>query len=460
MLCLLDTVDYPSLFLGAIKAGIVPIPTNTMLSSKDYRSMLADSTAQALVVSDTVLPAFEPILASLPHLRHVIIVGENARGRPRLYDLIRDASDRFEPSQTSVDDMCYWLCTSGSTGTPKGAVHLHSHLMLSAELYARGILAMCEDDIILSASKLFFTYGLGTSLTFPIATGARTILTAARSTPETMFKLLAQHRPTVFFGIPSLYAAMLAMADPPERSALRLRVCVSAGEPLPAEIGKRWRERFGCDILDGMGSSEMGHIFISNRSDELRYGSSGKPVPGYKVRIADDAGRDVAPGEIGDVYVSGPTSAIMYWNNRERTKATFQGPWTKTSDNYCVDEDGYYIFAGRSDDMFKVSGQLVSPFEVEAALVTHPDVLEAAVIGLENENRLIKPKAFIVLKGGRTGTPALVEVLRQHVKTMLAPYKCPRWIEFVPELPKTAAGKTQRFKLRESAPPQPTRQGT
>src|ERR1700722_2113004 len=278
MLCLLDTVDYPSLFLGAIKAGIVPIPTNTMLSSKDYRSMLADSTAQALVVSDTVLPAFEPILASLPHLRHVIIVGENARGRPRLYDLIRDASDRFEPSQTSVDDMCYWLCTSGSTGTPKGAVHLHSHLMLSAELYARGILAMCEDDIILSASKLFFTYGLGTSLTFPIATGARTILTAARSTPETMFKLLAQHRPTVFFGIPSLYAAMLAMADPPERSALRLRVCVSAGEPLPAEIGKRWRERFGCDILDGMGSSEMGHIFISNRSDELRYGSSGKPV--------------------------------------------------------------------------------------------------------------------------------------------------------------------------------------
>src|SRR3984957_15131777 len=202
----------------------------------------------------------------------------------------------------------------------------------------------------------------------------------------------------------------------------------------------------------------MGHFFISNRSDELRYGSSGKPVPGYKVRIADDAGRDVAPGEIGDVYVSGPTSAIMYWNNRERTKATFQGPWTKTSDNYCVDEDGYYIFAGRSDDMFKVSGQLVSPFEVEAALVTHPDVLEAAVIGLENENRLIKPKAFIVLKGGRTGTPALVEVLRQHVKTMLAPYKCPRWIEFVPELPKTAAGKTQRFKLRESAPPQPTRQ--
>ena len=459
MLCLLDTIDYPSLFLGAIKAGILPIPTNTMLPSKDYQLMFADSRAQALVVSDTVLPAFEPILASLPYLRHVIVVGENARGRSRLGDLMRDASDRFEPAQTSVDDMCFWLYTSGSTGAPKGAVHLHSHLMLSAELYARGILAMGESDVILSAPKLFFTYGLGAALTFPIAMGATTILTAARSTPETMFKILVQHRPTVFFGVPTLYAAMLAMADPPQRSALRLRVGVSAGEALPAELGKRWRERFGCDILDGIGSTEMTHIYISNRPDDVRYGSSGKPVPGYEIRLADDAGRDVAPSEIGDVYVSGPTSAIMYWNNRERTKATFQGPWTKSGDKYRVDEDGYYVFAGRSDDMLKVSGQFVSPFEVEAALMTHPDVLEAAVIGLEDENRLIKPKAFIVLKGGSAGTASLAEVLKQHVKTMLAPYKYPRWIDFVPELPKTATGKIQRFKLRESAPPQPTRQG-
>jgi benzoate-CoA ligase len=451
MLCLLDTIDYPAAFLGAIKAGLVPIATNTLLTAKEYAFILADSQARALVVAEPLLATFAPLLAGLPALQHVVVAGADAHGHRRLADLLKPASESFAPAPTCCDDMCFWLYTSGSTGMPKGTVHLHSHMMCTAELYGRGVLGLTEDDIGFSAAKLFFAYGLGNSLSFPLAVGATTVLMAERPTPQSVYRRLVEHKPTVFYGVPTLYAALLAAQDAPKPTDLALRMSVSAGEALPADLGRRWRQRFGTDILDGIGSTEMTHIFISNRPGDVRYGASGKPVPGYEVKVADEHGTPVKPGEVGDLYVSGPTSALLYWRNRERTKETFQGHWTKSGDKYAVDADGYYVYAGRSDDMLKVSGQYVSPFEVEAALMTHPDVLEAAVIGASDENRLIKPKAYIVLKDAAAGGDALAEALRQHVKDQLAPHKYPRWIEFMAELPKTATGKIQRFKLRELA---------
>jgi benzoate-CoA ligase len=448
MLCLFDTIDYPAAFLGAIKAGLVPIATNTLLTAKEYEFILADSQARALVVAEPLLATFAPFLDRLPQLKHVVVAGAQAHGHHRLDDLMKPASERFEAAPTSVDDMCFWLYTSGSTGTPKGTVHLQSHLILTAELYARGVLGLAQNDVGFSAAKLFFAYGLGNALSFPLAVGATTVLMAERPTPQAVFRRLVEHKPTIYYGVPTLYAAMLAAPDAPGREDLALRMSVSAGEALPADLGKRWRERFGTDILDGLGSTEMTHIYISNRPDDVRYGASGTPVPGYRVKLADDQGNPVAPGEIGDLYVSGPTSALIYWRNRERTKETFQGQWTKSGDKYLVDRDGYYVYAGRSDDMLKVSGQYVSPFEIEAALMTHGDVLEAAVIGAPDENQLIKPKAYVVLKDPAAAGAPLGEALKQHVKATLAPHKYPRWVEFMPELPKTATGKIQRFKLR------------
>jgi benzoate-CoA ligase len=448
-LCLLDTIEYPTMMLGAIKAGLVPICTNTLLAARDYAFILADSRARALVVTEALLPTFAPLLEGLPELRHVIVVGANAHGHRRLDDLLKPASERFEAVATSPDDMCFWLYTSGSTGTPKGTVHLHSHMMCTAELYGRGVLGLGDGDVYFSVAKLFFAYGLGNSLSFPLALGGTTVLMAERPTPAAVYKRLVEHKPTVFYGVPTLYAALLAAPDAPKAADLGLRLSVSAGEALPAELGRRWRERFGTDILDGIGSTEMLYIFISNRPGDVRYGSSGKPVPGYEVKVVDEHGAPVKPGEVGDLYVSGPTSALLYWRNRDRTKDTFQGRWTKSGDKYTVDPDGYYTYAGRSDDMLKVSGHYVSPFEVEAALMGHPDVLEAAVVGVPDENELIKPKAYIVLKPGARGGDALIEALQQHVKDQLAPYKYPRWIAFMSELPKTATGKIQRFKLRE-----------
>lgn len=449
MLCMLDTIDYPAMFLGAIKAGVVPIPTNTMLTQKDYEFILSDSRSRGLVVSEALLPVFAPLLSRMPHLEHVIVSGTADHGHRRLSDLMQGAAESFEPARTSVDDMCFWLYTSGSTGTPKGVVHLQSHLMLTGELYGRGVLGLSEADVTFAAPKLFFAYGLGASLSFPLAAGATVVLMAERPTPESVYKRLVEHRPTVFYGVPTLYASMLAAKSAPRKDQLALRLSASAGEALPATLGRTWQERFGSPILDGLGSTEMTHIYVSNRPNDIRYGSSGKPVPGYSVKILDEDGNEAPPDKIGDLYVSGPTSAIMYWNNRDRTKETFQGPWTRSGDKYYVDKDGYYVYAGRSDDMLKVSGQYVSPFEIEASLATHPDVLEAAVIGVEDENQLLKPKAYVVLKQGCEAGADREEALKQHVKSMLSPHKYPRWIKFVSELPKTATGKIQRFKLRE-----------
>jgi benzoate-CoA ligase len=439
-IAMLDCADWVALFLGAIKVGVVPVAMNTLLTPRDYEYQLRDSRACALFVSEPLLKSFEGI--NCPDLRHVV-------SHSRLKELLSGAGTKAQTAATTRDDMCFWLYSSGSTGAPKGTVHLHSHLIATAELYARPILGIRESDVVFSAAKLFFAYGLGNALTFPLAVGATTVLMAQRPTPDAVFKRLVEKQPTIFYGVPTLYAALLASPNFPEKSKLKLRVCVSAGEALPEGLGKRWTERTGVEILDGIGSTEMLHIFISNRPGEVRYGTTGKPVPGYEVRLVDDQGNVITkPGELGELQISGPTSAIMYWNQRGRTKNTFQGPWTRSGDKYSFDEQGYYTYGGRSDDMLKVSGIYVSPVEVEAALITHEAVLEAAVVGMEDEEKLVKPKAFVVLKPGQSPSEGLINALQQHVKGRLAPYKYPRWIEFMSELPKTATGKIQRFKLR------------
>ena len=442
-IAMLDCADWVAVFLGAIKAGIVPVALNTLLTSADYEYQLRDSRARALFVSEPLAKNFEPIRAKCPELKHVVTSGLH------LNDLLFKASPKAEAAATTRDDMCFWLYSSGSTGAPKGTVHLHSHLIATAELYAQPILGIRESDVVFSAAKLFFAYGLGNALTFPLAVGASAILMAERPTPDAVFKRLVEKKPTIFYAVPTLYAALLAQANFPNKKDLNLRICTSAGEALPADLGRRWTERTGTEVLDGIGSTEMLHIFLSNRPGDVRYGTTGKPVPGYHVRLVDDHGNVITkPRELGELQINGPSAAVMYWNQRERTKNTFQGPWTRSGDKYTFDEQGYYTYGGRSDDMLKVSGIYVSPVEVEAALITHEAVLEAAVVGAEDEQKLVKPKAYIVLKPGRTADETLKQELQRHVKDKLAPYKYPRWIEFRNELPKTATGKIQRFKLR------------
>ncbi len=452
LLCLLDTIDFPTAWLGCIKAGIVPVAVNTLLTTADYEYMLRDSRARALVVSAALLPQFEPILASMSFLQMVVVSGApDSEGRVSVQTVLSRGHAGFAPAPTRADDMCCWMYSSGSTGAPKGTVHVHSSLIHTVEFYARPILGIREDDVVFSAAKLFFAYGLGNSLLFPMAAGATAVLMAERPTPASVFRRLLEHQPTVFYAVPTLYAAMLASPDLPARDRLRLRVATSAGEALPEDLGRRVSAHFGIDVLDGIGSTEMLHIFLSNRPGDVRYGTTGKPVPGYELRLVDEAGADVPDGEQGELQIRGVTSAMGYWNNRARSRATFVGEWTRSGDKYLKDPDGYYVYCGRSDDMLKVSGIYVSPVEVEAALITHPAVLEAAVIGASDAEALVKPKAFVVLKPGQGASDALVEDLKQHVKSRLAPYKYPRWIEFVPELPKTATGKIQRFKLRALA---------
>ncbi|MBV8537757.1 MAG: benzoate-CoA ligase family protein [Alphaproteobacteria bacterium] len=449
MMIMLDTIDFPGVFLGAMKLGAVPVSVNTLLTADDYAFMLRDSRARVLVVSAALVDKVKPALADQPWLTAVVIAGGEAPGHKSLSRLIAKASDRLNPAATTGDDVAFWLYSSGSTGAPKGAVHVHTSLVTTAELYARPTLGLTENDVVFSAAKLFFAYGLGNALTFPMRAGATAVLMAERPTPQSVCRILKQHRPTVFYGVPTLYASLLASNELPARGHHSLRACVSAGEALPEELGQRWSERTGVDIYDGIGSTEMLHIFLSNGPKALRYGTTGKAVAGYELKLVDDHGAPVKPGEVGELLVNGPSSAVVYWNNRIRTRGTFQGEWTRTGDKYLMSEDGFFTYGGRTDDMLKVGGIYVSPFEVEGALVTHPAVLEAAVIGVADDSRLIKPKAYIVLKSGQAATSGLDDELKQHVRDRLAPYKYPRWIEFVSDLPKTATGKIQRFKLRQ-----------
>ena len=458
LICLLDTIDWPTAFLGCLKAGVVAVPVNTLMTEDDYRFMLADSRARMLVVSEALMPKFAKLIGEFPDLDHVVVPGSNAPGDRGFEDLIANATPDPASAPTTRDDIAFWLYTSGSTGKPKGAVHVHVDLKLTDDLYGGPYLGLTERDVCYSVAKLFFAYGLGNALTFPMSAGAATVLLPDRPTPDGVAALLRKHPVTVFYAVPTFYAAFLASPNAPQKGEMKIRRCVSAGEALPEDVGRRWLERYGVDILDGIGSTEMLHIFLSNRAGDVRYGTTGKPVPGYACKIVDDDGLPVKRGEMGELLIAGPTSAIMYWNNREQSRTTFLGEWTRSGDKYIEDEDGYFVYCGRRDDMLKVSGLYVSPFEVETALQSHPDVLEAAVVAWPDGDGLIKPKAFVVLKSPANGADptagdAMSRVLQDHVKAKLAPYKYPRWIEFRSDLPKTATGKIQRYKLRAEGSP-------
>ena len=464
LLVMLDTVELPIAFLGALYAGIVPVIVNTLLTPADYVYMLTHSRARAVIASGAVLHAVSAALAeaqcedcqlivSKPVSKPVSqSVSEPASHEPQtvLADLIARAEPAPRPAQTGCDDIAFWLYSSGSTGKPKGTVHTHANLYWTTETYAKPILGIRESDIVFSAAKLFFAYGLGNGLTFPLSVGATTILMAERPTANAVFARLVQHRPTVFYGVPTLYASMMASPNLPARTDVALRVCTSAGEALPRELGERFRDHFGSDILDGLGSTEMLHIFLSNRPGAVEYGTTGRPVPGYEIELRDETGALVADGEIGDLFIRGPSAAVMYWCNREKSRATFLGDWVRSGDKYRRLPGGAYVYAGRSDDMLKVSGQYVSPIEVEMVLMQHDAVLEAAVIGVDHGG-LVKTCAFVVLKQAavETSHDALAEQLKAFVKTRLAPHKYPRDILFVDDLPKTATGKIQRFRLRQ-----------
>ena len=451
-----DTVDTPVAFWGTVRAGSVAIPLNTFLHADQYAYMLADSRASALIASAPLAQAMWPIIETLPHLETVILTGvvDKAQFPGRevhsFEEVITGASAAPFTADTMSDEVAFWLYTSGSTGDPKGVKHVHTNLMATARLFGQGVLGIREDDVVHSAAKLFFAYGLGNAMTFPLSVGATSVLWPPRPTPDAVFEIMRRHRPSIFYAVPSLYTALLAHKDIGKGAGSdRLRLCVSAGEALPVHIGVRWREIVGVDILDGIGSTELLQTFLSNRPGDIRYGSTGKPVPGYEARIVDEAGHELGADEIGELIIRGPSAGEGYWNQRAKSRRTFAGEWTYTGDKFRRDAAGYYYYCGRTDDMFKVSGMWVSPFDVEAALTSHEAVLEAAVIGKEDADGLIKPKAFIVLKNGYAADEGLLESLKIHVKETAGAWKYPRWIELREDLPRTATGKIQRFKLRD-----------
>src|SRR5271157_5205017 len=454
MILMQDCADWPVAFLGAMLGGVVPVAVNTLLTADDCAYLLEHCRAQAAIVSGAVKPALKAALTKSDHEVHKVVVSRPTQplefGEAEFEAFLGANAPLARPARTHADDPAFWLYSSGSTGRPKGTVHSHANPYWTAELYGKAILGLREDDVCFSAAKLFFAYGLGNALSFPLSVGATVLLMAERSTPEAVFKRLRGEvggvRPTVFYGAPTGFAGMLASNTLPRREVVALRLVSSAGEALPAEIGERFKRHFGVDIIDGIGSTEMLHIFISNRPDRVRYGATGWPVPGYDIELRGEGGGAVPDGEPGDLYIHGPSAVIMYWGNREKTRETFQGGWTKSGDKYTRNADGSYTYAGRSDDMLKVSGVYVSPFEVEATIVQHPAVLEAAVVGVPDAEGLTKTKAFVVLRPGAEVDEA---ELKAFVKDRLAAYKYPRAIEFIPELPKTATGKIQRFRLRE-----------
>jgi benzoate-CoA ligase len=453
LLVMLDSVDLPVAFLGALLAGVVPVPVNTLLPPEDQAYMLADSGARAVIASGALVAGVQQAMA-LAGVAVPLVVAGSADAVPpaalRFAQLL-DHPPLTAAADTAADQFAFWLYSSGSTGRPKGTVHSHANLFWTAELYGMAVLGVREDDVVFSVAKLFFAYGLGNALTFPLYAGATTVLMAERPTPQAVCERLVRHQPTVFGGVPTLYVGLLNSDCLPPKSDCALRICISAGEALPKNIGERFSAHFGADILDGLGSTEMLHIFLSNRPGDIRYGATGKPVPGYEVQLRDEHGAAVGPGEIGDLYIRGPSSALMYWNNRAKSQATFQGEWTRSGDKYVTDADGYYTYAGRSDDMLKVSGQYVSPIEVEAVLMAHAAVCECAVVGVPDAQGLTRTLAYVVAHAGHEANAALALDLQAYVKAHLAPHKYPREVIFLLDLPKTATGKIQRFKLRAAS---------
>ena len=461
MMLMLDVPQFYAIFWGAIKLGAIPIPVNTMLNPEDYEFYLNDSRARLLVVSEELLPVINKIKGDLPYLRDIIVISEVEGAHIPFKQKYKSAPATIKTTSTTRDDVGFWLYSSGSTGSPKGAIHSQYDMVVTSNAYAKGILGLREDDICLSAARLFFAYGLGNGMYFPLSAGCSTVLSPHRPTPEIMFRCLEKFRPTIFFGIPTLYGQMLeyqvrmdrekgVKADPNADHALSsVRICVSGGEALPPGIYKRWKDRYGVNILDGMGSTEMAHIFLSNSPGEIKFGSTGKPVPGYELKLVDHEGNEVPQGDIGTLLVKGDSAAQFYWHKRQKSRQTMQGEWINTGDKYYIDPDGFYWCAGRADDMLKVGGIWVSPVEVENCLGEHEAVLENAVVGWRDEKGLVKPKAFVVLREGFVPSEELAEELKKWVLEKLPKFKYPRWIEFLPALPKSATGKTQRFKLRQ-----------
>ncbi len=450
-----DSPAFVYSFFGAIKLGAIPVPVNTLLTARDLAYILIDSRARAIVVSAALLPKVLEARTAAPLLRHVIVAGAAPGDDPgpgvlSLETLMSAAAAELSPADTTPDDACFWLYSSGTTGFPKGAVHLQHDMLVCAETYGKHVLGSTEADRHFTVSPLFHAYGLGNGVFFPFRVGASTVLKPERATPDLVYGLITAERPTILFTAPTFYAALLAYPTtdfPYDLSSLRF--AVSAGEALPKALFDAWKARFGSEILDGIGSTEMLHIFISNLPGRAKGGTSGVVVPGYQAKIVDDDERELPAGRTGNLWVSGDSACAYYWNKHEKTKATIRGTWMVTGDKYHLDPDGYFTYEGRSDDMLKVSGQWVSPVEVEAALMEHPAVLECGVVGMKDQDELLKPKAFVLLKAGHRGTDALADELRTFVKGRITPYKYPRWIEFVDELPKTATGKIQRFKLRD-----------
>ncbi len=458
VMLMLDTVDFPIVFWGAMRAGVIPVPINTLLTPDLVGYVLEDSRAEAIAISEPLLPALLATLRDTASLRKIIVVkpdgsipGVMDDPRAVAFDDFLARGDAETPTvAVSPDEVAFWLYSSGSTGAPKGVRHVHGSLRATADTYGRQVLKIAATDVIFSAAKAFHAYGLGNSMTFPMAVGARAVLLPDRPTPDAVLDTMRRCQPTIFAGVPTLFASLLS--NPmirPKAGSDRLRRCISAGEALPEDIGVRWSRMVGVDILDGIGSTEMLHIFISNRTDDVRYGTSGKPVPGYTAMVVDEHDRPVPHGESGELVVKGPSAADGYWNQREKSRKTFRGEWTYTGDTYTSDAEGYYRFQGRRDEMLKVSGVWVSPFEVEEALIAHPAVLEAAVVGKEDRDGLTKPRAFVVLNDPVADRAALSDELKEHVKQRIGVWKYPRWIEFVDGLPKTATGKIQRFRLRD-----------
>jgi benzoate-CoA ligase len=448
MLALPDVPEFAAAFFAAMKIGAVGVPTSTALRSADYEYFLDESRARALIVHSSLYAQFAPALAGRKYLRHVIVCGEKIKGHIQWDALLSSSSPVLEAAATSKDDAAFWLWTSGSTGRPKAAIHLHQDWAHCCENYALPILAIGASDITFSSSKLFHAYGLGNALMFPFYVGASTVLYPGRPRAASILETVQNARPTLFFSVPTLYAAMLQEAERTPYDLSSVRLAVSAAEPLPAEIYRRWKERFGIEILDGLGSTEVLHTYISASAGCVKPGSSGQPVPGYEVRIVGSDGLDAPAGVMGDLWVRGPSTALAYWNHSQLTRNRMRGEWFVTGDKYRRDEEGFYWYEGRSDDMFRVSGQWVSPTEVEGALMEHSSVLEAAVVAFEEETELYTPKAFVVLKDGVAASSELVRELQEFVKQRITPYKYPRRIEFLSELPKSAAGKVLRSKLR------------
>lgn len=460
MMIMLDIPQFYAIFWGAIRLGAVPIPVNTMLTPEDYEFYLNDSRSRVLAISEELLPVVKQIKGDLPYLRDMIVISESEGAHIPFRQRYKRGSANIKSALTSRDDVGFWLYSSGSTGAPKGAIHSQNDMVVTSKAFADKVLGLTEDDICFSAARLFFAYGLGNGMYFSMSKGASAVLNPDPPTPKNMFRYLEKYRPSIFFGVPTLYGQMLAYQskldkesgtepDPDSDHAFSsVRICVSAGEALPTDIYSRWKSRFGVGIVDGMGSTEMGHIFLCNSPGDIRPGSTGKPVPGYELKLIDDEGAEVKQGEIGTLMVKGDSAAQFYWRKRQKSRQTMQGEWINTGDKFYIDEDGYYWCAGRADDMLKVGGIWVSPLEVENCLCDHEAVFECAVVGHNDEKGLAKPKAYVVLKENYQPSDKLSEELKKWVLDRLAKYKYPRWIEFVDELPKSSTGKIQRFKLR------------